>query len=345
MGKVIKNICFVVLVVIIFIVLQSVIFQTSPTQNEVELFLKENSCNPYMEGTDHVTEYQCAYYLRRHTTMVFGKIVNAKFPFFIYTPFHYFNYKSSTNEFHTYVSVNTRDNGRLVYNPVNGLFMGLPEILIQGANKEEDKPVISSKIIEENDKLQWAKMPVSYYITKDVCGIYETNKIRRAFQRVQEATNGAVSFEEIDNLNQSNIYVHCSFLEDCYEKTIDIREDLGVVYYYESICDHTSGIAQIKNIDGNQIIRADIEMIGLAGFSETDRKGMSGFYVGSCGHPTTEIHEILHTFDYNHVNDSTSIMYRSGDIVGYTIQNEGGCLGSDIPIDEWIVKDLIQTYG
>jgi len=142
-----KNfILFIIASIIIILLLQSIIFLITPTKAEVESFLKVNSCNPYATETDFDSEYPCAYYLRRHTTLVFGQIINAGFPLFVFTPFGYFNYdptpadptdfgcaltNSCKNDEHNYVLVVTRDEGPLVYNPVNGDFIGRYNDLMQ----------------------------------------------------------------------------------------------------------------------------------------------------------------------------------------------------------------------
>jgi len=110
----------IILLIILFFANYWIIFYSSPTKAEVESFLEKNSCSPYSIKTDYSSEYQCAYYLRRHTTKLAGQIVNVPiFSFlFVYTPFHYYN----TLE-HTYVYVDTRDKGVLVYNPVNGEYI------------------------------------------------------------------------------------------------------------------------------------------------------------------------------------------------------------------------------
>ena len=40
-----------------------------------------------------------------------------------------------------------------------------------------------------------------------------------------------------------------------------------------------------------------------------------------------------------------SIMYPTEDSVGYTIQEEGSCVGKKKAIDLWIIQDLIKTYS
>lgn len=225
-------------------------------------------------------------------------------------------------------------------------------------NEEENKieEIIDFEELKDDadpfktDELHWTHMPVTYHIfnpghvLKD-CETYESNKIRKGFSRIEEATNGVVHFKET-NLQNADIVISCSFLEDCYKKTTDTStKDLGYVLLGESICEHTKGLASITETEGNKILKAEIEMIGLAGFSETRNKGVSGFFFGSCGHPTTEIHEILHNFGYEHDSNPNSIMYYQDDVIGYRAYNKGDCVGSNKEIDDWIVEDLIETYN
>ncbi|MFH0701068.1 MAG: hypothetical protein V2A62_01380 [Candidatus Woesearchaeota archaeon] len=141
-----EYILFIIVSIFVIIILQSIIFLTTPTKAEVESFLKVDKlfngisrCDPYATKTDYNSEYSCTYYLRKHTALVFGQIINAGFPLCGYTPFGYFNYDptladptdfgcaltdSCKNDDHYYVLVVTRDEGPLVYNPINGDFMG-----------------------------------------------------------------------------------------------------------------------------------------------------------------------------------------------------------------------------
>ncbi len=196
----------------------------------------------------------------------------------------------------------------------------------------------------QKKKVQWEKMPLAYQIlNKDDCGAYETRKIGRALARIQEATNNVVQFQEVEE--DANLEFRCKFIKDCYKKKIDIRREEGVIYEYESICPHEAGIAKITDYQGFTIKKATIDIIGLAGFAETSGHGASGFYVGSCGHPAVEIHEILHTFGFGHTNNSESIMYHQAELVPYTILQEGACTGSEKKIDLEIIDDLLFIYG
>ncbi len=124
----------IILLAIIILVSLWFIFTLSPTKTIVDNFLKENSCNPLSLETDYGSEYECAAYLRRHTTLLSGQIISVpKFTFlFVYTPFHYFNYvEPNTFDSHVYVFVITSDEGTLVYNPVNGKYVGRYDDLLQ----------------------------------------------------------------------------------------------------------------------------------------------------------------------------------------------------------------------
>jgi len=197
---------------------------------------------------------------------------------------------------------------------------------------------------EEIMKPHWVDLPITFFIeNKEECGDYEVRKIRRAFDEIENVTNNLVKFKEINE--PANIDLKCSFIEDCYQYKVDIREEEGVIYKYETVCEHAKGTAQIIGSRGYEIIKAKIEIIGLAGFAEQTGKGASGFYIGNCGHLTTEIHEILHTFGYGHMPNPESIMYYAEDFVGYTLQEPGACIGSKKEIDQIIIDDLIDTYS
>ncbi len=190
----------------------------------------------------------------------------------------------------------------------------------------------------------WQKMPITYQIINPQdCGDYETKKIELAFKRIQDATQGVVQFQPVQQ--DADINLTCKFIKDCYYKKIDIRKEEGVIYKYEGICAHEAGVTTITSYQGFTLKKATIDLIGLAGFAETSGSGASGFYIGSCGHPTVEIHEMLHALGFGHVPDPQSIMYYQAELVPYTIQKEGACIGSDKQIDQKIVDDLLFTYG
>jgi hypothetical protein len=126
----------IIVIILLAVILASkwFIFTPSPTKTNVDNFLKENSCNPSSLETDYASEYECAAYLRGHTTLLGKQIINVpKFTLlFVYTPFHYFNYvEPNTFDTHAYVFVITSNEGTLVYNPVNGKYIGHYDDLLQ----------------------------------------------------------------------------------------------------------------------------------------------------------------------------------------------------------------------
>ena len=193
-------------------------------------------------------------------------------------------------------------------------------------------------------KIWWENMPIAYQImNKDKCGDYEVRQIYRAFEKLEEAAGEVVKFKEVNQ--DANIELSCEFIKDCYSKKIDIRKEEGIIYESEEICPHAAGTAQITKLEGFKIKKAEVTLIGLDGFSETTGHGASGFYIGSCGHTTVEVHEILHTFGFGHTGDPESVMYHQTELVPYTIQQEGACIGSDRVIDQEIIDELLFVYG
>lgn len=125
----------ILIVILLIIIVLSSIGNSYPTKSTVESFLNENSCNPTAAETEYYGEYDCAAYLRRHTASFGGQIINVpKFTLlFVYTPFHYFNYidVSNPDNNHVYIFATTSDEEMLVYNPVNGRYVGRYDDLLQ----------------------------------------------------------------------------------------------------------------------------------------------------------------------------------------------------------------------
>ncbi len=240
-----------------------------------------------------------------------------------------------------------QESGEAAFVPVPSEVPPPPEILEPVANDSgsfvSEEPAVMEDNFSSAEELHWTHLPVTYSIqNEEDCGDYEVRKIGRAFDAISSATGSKVYFGKVKA--EGDIVFRCSFIEDCYKLVTDIDDDAGLVYYYELICGHNKGLATTR-ILGNKILGSEIEMFGLAGFSETSGRGTSGFYIGSCGHPTTEIHEILHAFGYGHSDDNSSIMYYAEDAVGTVVQEAGSCVGKRKEIDADIVDSLVKTYG
>lgn len=212
---------------------------------------------------------------------------------------------------------------------------------VQGSSGDTNSPITGSVVAGEASR--WLEMPLTYNVDAQ-CGDYESNRVDRAFSEIMNATGGVVRFKKV--ASSGNISVHCQFLTDCYH--LDIKRVGNYRIINESICEHEKGIAQINDFNGPIINKADITLYGLAGFAESGKLNeMSGFAVGSCGYPNTEIHEILHTFGIGHSSDPKSIMYPvSDEFTGYRAADPlaDSCSNVVQKIDDSIINQLINTY-
>jgi len=126
----------ILIAIIIVVIIIGPLFQ--PSKDEVESFLSKIAIP--IEDTDYKIEYQRAHYIRTHTACFFGKIIPVIPPLCMYTPFHYFNYieldpNTGETEYHVYLMVKTRDYDCLVYNPVNGKYIGTCKELLNQTRK------------------------------------------------------------------------------------------------------------------------------------------------------------------------------------------------------------------
>lgn len=200
--------------------------------------------------------------------------------------------------------------------------------------------------LPEISEPHWSSLPIKYFIRNEKeCGKYESNRIIRAFNEISNSTNKTLYFEKINNSEEADIELFCSFIEDCYEFKVDREGNWRTET--ETICAYDKGVAQITDFEGSRIIKAEIELIGLAGFSETKLKGMSGFYVGTCGGINTEIHEILHVLGFGHSTNENNIMYPyQMETQAYKIKDDS-CKNIDIGLDKEYSSCLkyIYSYG
>ncbi|MBI2452105.1 matrixin family metalloprotease [Candidatus Pacearchaeota archaeon] len=220
-------------------------------------------------------------------------------------------------------------------------------------NKSDVYGDFSNNIEDEFSNINlphWTHAPITYKIINEKeCGTYESRMIQKAFNEIENSTKGIIKFEKIDY--SPDIEIRCSFIEDCYEKKIDmgnVGSDSYTKEITEKICGYDAGYAQITEFQNNRILKAEIELIGLAGFAETHNIGPSGFSVGRCGYPDLEIHEILHVFGYEHTEENRSIMspiVDNSSRIGLATYGAGDCKDAIISIDDWIIKDLIKTYS
>lgn len=152
------------------------------------------------------------------------------------------------------------------------------------------------------DKLHWWHMPLTYVFLNSNeddfgdCQEHQVERIRDAFDIVEISTNGILSFKEEE--------VYGDIFISCHGAT-------GKGVYM------TEGTAEYEAM-GDVITKATLKF----------------FTHRNCGTwPDVEIHEVLHLFGYEHVDDEWSIMSP------VAVRCDLG------EIDNEIVQDLIEIYG
>jgi len=134
----------------------------------------------------------------------------------------------------------------------------------------------------------WTMMPITYKIVN--CTDYQENRIIKAFNQIQKETEGIVSFKEYYGDSEYG----SDFMIYCYEEYDDSYWDPKETTYTVSDCYYETW----ENYP-NKILYADINFYGI---TETT-------YSGGCTiYPDIELHEILHGFGFEHVNETNHIM-------------------------------------
>jgi hypothetical protein len=180
-------------------------------------------------------------------------------------------------------------------------------------NKMTGNMILTEDQFSEIKDLHWTHMPLTYSIDRN-CGNLAEN-IRKSLSIIENSTNRAVYFKEGSN---PDINISCSQVENCHEKKTE-RVWFWIITT-EAVCEHESGTAQITRIKGNKIINAKINLFLVP---KTKNENCS----------ETEIHEILHIFNYKHSENNKSIMYPS--------KENDEC---NEKIDSEIANDLISKY-
>jgi hypothetical protein len=167
-----------------------------------------------------------------------------------------------------------------------------------------------------NSELHWGHMPLVYKFNEtSPCSGVRLTRIKLAFEELERVTDGKVSFVEGDN---PDITITCT----------QYVENSG---YLEK---KTIGQAYINETDGNVIKSAGIEFFPVQTY---------GWY------PRVEIHEILHTFGFEHnVSGPLSIMSPTNNDEALFDKYEGMDNKDELirqnAIDSYIIQELRNTY-
>lgn len=135
-----------------------------------------------------------------------------------------------------------------------------------------------------SSELHWKHMPITFSITSS-CGNYQSKRIIWGFNVLTNETNNSVRFKKVDD--SADISVKC-FKE--------VPSEIPNTF--------TQGKAQYLN-NGNEIESAVINYYNV--------NPNLDYYPGGCIiYPDTEVHELLHTFGFEHIENPRSIMSPEG---------------------------------
>lgn len=163
-----------------------------------------------------------------------------------------------------------------------------------------EKKIINASFDKDNfshaNELHWGHMPLSYKIFN--CSGYQSRRIIRAFNTLENETNYKVSFileTNITELDETAYYIQGSK-----------EADIEVICYAEfKVANlpgyNTLGEANYLSSPYNSLLikRAFVNFYGIT----------STTYTSGCTiYPDVELHEILHGFGFDHVNQTNHIM-------------------------------------
>jgi hypothetical protein len=231
---------------------------------------------------------------------------------------------------------------------------------------KEKAETIEDKNSETGSALKlarWDHMPITYSLDENACGTYESRRIARAFEEINNASNGKITFKKLNvTENIADLNINCSFIENCYKYLQDIVDYGGYTYEYEYEYTCSYNKALISKEEEGKPKSISINFIGLGGFYEEKQNPtlMSGFAVGDCGYPIPEIREILKAvlgYGQGYYPSVRPAIYSYDyDIKDYSIMNSfqvfsgldtyliGACNKTLKNIDSWIKQDL-QNYN
>jgi hypothetical protein len=141
----------------------------------------------------------------------------------------------------------------------------------------------------KSDQIHWSHIPITYSLEnqKD-CGSQEIQRIKRAFEVIKNETDGKVSFIETNTLGDIQITCHKASVEYDWSKNSEGYRALAESTYYLEEDTYPKVISY-----------------GTIDFYDTLENRVSS----NCKtYPDTEIHEILHLFGFDHVNEKYNIM-------------------------------------
>jgi predicted Zn-dependent protease len=161
----------------------------------------------------------------------------------------------------------------------------------------------------EVEDIHYPSSKITYtFVNENICGRVEAIRIRKAFSEIQNQTNNAINFTEINWTADTLAYIeiNCS-------KNVPLGEKKGFIVFGNAF----------YAIKENLITKGCINLYNC---------GINMHTPGCSNFPDVEIHEILHTLGVGHVDNSSSIMLAEYNHCKYKI-------------DKDIIDYLIRIYS
>ncbi|MCH7568273.1 MAG: hypothetical protein IIA87_02525 [Nanoarchaeota archaeon] len=183
------------------------------------------------------------------------------------------------------------------------IIVGLVIIFILNDNEIESTEESAVSIGDSNfiqdefpnaEGLHWGHMPVTYFFSREACGVKQEKRIIDAFNILEERTEGIVSFKELESVSEVNIYIICieksqkSIAEEL-DRTGGVRRYVAYYYNISNIITEAGitfflGPGKIPHRDCNLFPDEEIRNILLASGFELTNKTTN---------PTNETNHIL----------------------------------------------------
>jgi hypothetical protein len=188
----------------------------------------------------------------------------------------------------------------LIYMAVSAYFIltidskeSVPE---KNETKQEIKQieVVPEDNFPDTDEIHWGTLPIKYnFYNETKCGQYQADRVRQAFEKIANETNGIVYFQENSSSEEMTVYCEKGFPPQGYGYVLS-----GESRYW---------------LKDKIIVKSEINFYNSGKYT----------YSGGCvNYPDVEIHEILHSLGFEHKEDKQSIMYREYRGCKYSIDDD-----------------------
>jgi len=189
----------------------------------------------------------------------------------------------------------------IIFGIIALLFLVILFIFFYNSSPQEVKPRIEDKF-PDVEEMHFSKLPITYSINLSFektrveyfiqeAGRYERiQDIKKAFQIIEDSTDGVVYFEEVNEGENPDIMIK-GLSPTIFE----------VVAATVNVSDSIWGFALRNNVS-NIIANSSVYLLPIQTYSDE----YSWVYGRCTNFPLIDVHEILHTFGFGHVFDSSN---------------------------------------